>query len=114
MPLDGGQLDTKVTIKSRTVTVNALGDAIETFVQLNQKWAKVVYMRGQELLDAQARVANVDVKFVVRWDTTMVDADATCTVTIDSSGQVYDIKEVLPSPGGRPERADILATKRSD
>lgn len=112
--MNSGQLDTRILITQPTVEPNDIGDAVEVFSVLGKRWAEVRFLKGRELVDALQKVSEVDTKFVIRYDSIFSQLNTKSRITIVKNNEVYDVLEALPIPGGRPEKIEILAKRRSD
>ena len=62
-----GQLDKVVTIEAVTETQNARGEPVPSWAAEATVWARIEPLRGQELVTAQQRAANVTHKITMRY-----------------------------------------------
>ena len=51
---DAGALDQRITLQARTASVDALGQGVETWVEVGTVWAKAQPLRGREFFAAGA------------------------------------------------------------
>jgi SPP1 family predicted phage head-tail adaptor len=79
-----GRLDTPITIKSLTTSVDSMGAPTETYAELSggPKWAQYIPMRGEERQLAGQLSEVVDFKLRIRRDT---NVNSTCRVTVRGS-----------------------------
>ena len=110
--IDIGKHDTKIAIQSLSLTAGPIGNRVESWTTVHSPWAKKRWLKGRELEEARQKVAKADVAFEVRYCSELEDLDAKHRVL---EGTVeYDILDVQPIPGGRPEKFYILAETRID
>lgn len=102
-----GSLDKRIIIKAKTATEDTYGEPIETWVDLATVWANVQYLRGAERYSAKQTIANIDVKFKIRWR-----RDVSVENIIEYENKEYDIYECLPL--GRNEGLEITAGARAE
>ena len=102
-----GNLDKRVSILTRSNSVDAWNHSVVSFVNRATVWAEVQYKRGTEKNVGQQRV-NVDqVHFVMRWH-----RDVTPLNRLSYDGEQYDIHsvEIL----GRKEGLRVITTRRDN
>jgi SPP1 family predicted phage head-tail adaptor len=80
-----GDLDRRIRIEQCTYTTDSVGQRIAVWSTLITVWAKIVYESGNEKYEANQKVAERIVKFIVRYRT----LNETMRVVYD--GRVYDI-----------------------
>jgi SPP1 family predicted phage head-tail adaptor len=98
-----GRLDRRITIESKTSTLNTFNDPVDTWATLAQVWAAVSYERGIEPYQSGQMDAQRYARFKIRWRT---DVDEhTCRIVHD--GKTYNILGVLEL--GRRDGLDIPA-----
>ncbi|RMG81347.1 MAG: head-tail adaptor protein [Chloroflexi bacterium] len=86
-----GELDRKVTLQSRTDTVDDYGGHVVSWADIDEVWAKVVWGPGSEReLDSDVLRGVSDVTFVIRYRS---DArDRRMRVVYD--GSYFDVKGI--------------------
>lgn len=105
--INAGQYDQRITLQTRSSTVDALGQESTTWSDLATVWAKVRPARGRDLFAAGEQRATIDVQFCVRY---RVDVDATtCRVVWNS--QAYDIVGQPANVNGANVELEISATR---
>ena len=87
-----GQLKNKVTIQAKTDTVDAIGQPINTWVDVATVWADIRYLSGLESIKSDADVSIAKVSVRVRYR-----ADIKPSMRAVCDGVIYQIKAVLPS-----------------
>ena len=86
-----GQLKNKVTIQAKTDTVDAIGQPINTWVDVATVWADIRYLSGLESIKSDADVSIAKVSIRVRYR-----ADIKPSMRVVCEGVIYHIKAVLP------------------
>lgn len=107
--MDAGTLDTRLILLRMDKVKKESGEVVEVPVAIATVWGAVRPVRGSESFASQARYAEVEVKFEIRY---RKELDA--TTRIRRGKQEFDVIELLALPGGRPERLEILAKARAD
>lgn len=98
-------MDQRITLQSRSVVTDALGQDTITWTDVATVWAEVVPLRGAELFAAQQIQAEHTLKFRIWYRT-----DVLTTWRLVWQARNHDITAVLPA-GGRNERTEIFATQ---
>lgn len=104
--LQPGELDQQVTIQSKTVTRNALGEEIVQWVDARTVWAKAMPMRGREYLAGAALEESADVRFLTRYR-----SDFENTQRLVWRGVPHDIRSIADVEGARVA-IEIIASSR--
>lgn len=102
-----GRMDRRVTLQARTVTQDAYGEEIPTWVDIATVWAHRVELRGDERWQALQSVAKTDIKYNIRYMDGLNPMDR-----LIEGGRVFDIKAVLEI--GRREGLEIHAEARAE
>lgn len=102
-----GQLNTWVTIQSRSDTRAADGSLVEGWAAIDSCWASVVDLRGREYLAAQEAHADVSTRVWIRWRD-----DVTTTMRIQITGdrtrsRTLEIESVI-DPDGRRRSLELM------
>lgn len=100
-----GHLDRRITLKTRTVAVDAYGGGVETFADLAEVWAKVEYPitdSGEDYVNA-VNLVTQRIDFTIRHRT---DLDFVDRIVYDS--KIYDIERIAEV--GRDGYLKITAT----
>jgi head-tail adaptor len=111
MGLAAGELDRRLTIERKTVTLNSLGEQVETWAPLASNIAaSKSYRRANENVQA-AEVAAIRVlRFVIRWSTTVATVNPKDRILFE--GAYFDLIEV--NEIGRKVGFEIFAQARAD
>ena len=65
--LSGGRLDQRVTLQEPSTAVDALGQRVESWVDVATLWARAQPLRGREFFAAGQMQSEASVKFTIRW-----------------------------------------------
>lgn len=102
-----GDKDHPITIESLVLTVNAVGERIESWVKFADVWAKVTQVSGKEYLAGERKVGELTTKFYIYPLPGLL-----MTMRVLHDGLTYDIEQIIPY--GRQKGVEIVATaKRS-
>ena len=104
--IDPGKLDRRITLRSASVSTDSFGQAVRTYSDLGNVWAKVDYRTVKECEETSRLTSVNKVRFTIRYRS---DVDATTKISWD--GNTYEIEGV--SLEGR-ERYLILDTTLRD
>lgn len=86
-----GQLKNKVTIQAKAETVDAIGQPVNTWIDVATVWADIRYLSGLESIKSDADVSIAKVSIRVRYR-----ADIKPSMRVVCDGVIYQIKAVLP------------------
>lgn len=89
--------------------MNESGSESREWVDVGTVWAQAEALSGRESFSGQQRYAEVDTRFLIRY----LD-DITPLHRILWRDRTYDVVAVLPTPAGRPDHLQILATARAE
>lgn len=111
--MNPGKYDTLITFERATPSTSPGGDVTSTWVAIarGQVWSSRKFLKGQELVEAKQIVAEVEAQFEVRFSTDV--AGVVPKDRINDHGNLYDVLEIIPIPGGRPERLRVLVKRRT-
>ena len=86
-----GQLKNKVTIQAKADTVDAIGQPVNTWIDVATVWADIRYLSGLESIksDADVSIAKVSIRV-------LYIADIKPSMRVVYEGVIYHIKAVLP------------------
>lgn len=103
--MDSGAMDQRVTLQSRSVIKDAMGQDVITWVDVTTVWARRVNQRSAEAVQA-AQVGDDDVvELHIRHR-----ADVLTTWRLQWNGVGYDISSVSDF-GGRKDRTRLLVRR---
>ena len=92
--MQSGKLNRRITIQNVPVTQDASGFPTEgTATTYCTRWASVHPLRGRERFEARQFEAEVDVRFIVRYDS--VTAAITPKMQVSYNSKTYDIQSVF-------------------
>jgi SPP1 family predicted phage head-tail adaptor len=103
--MNAGNLNQRVTIQSRSASVDSIGQPVETWATVAELWADVRYQRGLEAIKAGADVSVVNLSVRIRYR-----AGIDAGMRILHGSDVLDIQAVLPD-AGRREYIDLACRK---
>ena len=101
-----GDLDRRVRIDQCTWVTDSVGQRIAVWSTLSTVWTKVSYESGGERYEADQKVAERVVKFIVRYNSSLNE-----TMRVVYDGVVHD---VLAIEEVDRERYQVLRTIRKD
>jgi SPP1 family predicted phage head-tail adaptor len=64
--LNAGPLDQRITLQQPTPARDANGDETITWTTVREVWARVAPIKGRELFEGGASLADTDTRFVIR------------------------------------------------
>lgn len=102
--MQSGRLDSKAVIQRRGAAVDAIGQPVESWVEVATVWADLRHVNGLEALRGDAPVSSVKSSIRVRH---LDGLDAGMRVVAD--GVVYEIEAVLPQ--GRRDWIDLVCNR---
>jgi len=102
-----GNLDRRVTIYKKTVAVNAYGEPVETWVEIDTIWAQRRELRGTERWEAQRTNPTIECKYIIRWR-----ADVDVKHRLVDGDRDYNIRAVLEL--GRREGLELVVAAREN
>ena len=101
-----GDLDRRVRIEQCTWVTDSVGQRVAVWSTLAIVWAKVAYESGGERYEADQKIAERVVKFIVRYNSSLNE-----TMRVVYDGSVYDI---LAIEDVDRERYQVLRSIRKD
>ena len=86
-----GQLDRRITLQTRSTSVNSYGESVETFTDLATVWAKVEYPLTGSMESQEQKIHLVEsrVEFTIR-----ERADILYTSRIVYNGKTFDVERI--------------------
>lgn len=110
--IEAGTLDRRAILQQGVEDTDSSGFPVTTWVTLATVWAGRRNLKGREAVEATAIVAEADTVFTVRHSTTTSRLDTSDRIKLGS--EYFQILNLTPIPGGRPEKIEILAKYRQD
>ena len=89
--MQAGQLRSRVTLQTPTSGADALGQPLQTWVDVAVVWANVRYLNGIETIKAGAQAGTSKVSIRIRYRTGVVSS-----MRVVHAGVVMQITAVLP------------------
>lgn len=89
--MDAGSLSSRVSIKARSTSVDAIGQPAETWVTIATIWANVRHLSGSESIKADRELSVVRASIRIRWRT-----DVGAGMRVTAGGATYEVRAVLP------------------
>lgn len=103
--MDSGSMDQRVTLQSRSVTKDAMGQDVITWVDVATVWARRINQRSAEAFQAAQMGDDDVVELHIRHR-----ADVLTTWRLQWNGVGYDISSVSDF-GGRKDRTRLLCRR---
>lgn len=103
-----GRLDRRLILQRKTLIENDFGEPTATWTTIATVWAEKREVRGAERYAASQSVAQIDIKYRIRYRRGLTPLDA----FVDEDGRVFDIAAVLEI--GRREGLEIHGTARAE
>ncbi len=94
MTIAAGKLDQRVTFQQKSVTKNAIGEEVVSWIDFATVWAEVRPVRGAEFYAANQMQQTLDMRVFVRQR-----ADLTNDMRMIWKAQPYDITGLIPGTG---------------
>ena len=85
-----GKYDKLITLQAKTTTTDSYGGPVEAWTGTTQAWAKVVPIKGREMIAAQAAQSETTVRFYTRYRSGLSTA-----MRIVYGGNNYDITGIV-------------------
>ena len=89
-----GEYDQRITIQSKSVTRNSIGEEVVSWTDVVTVWAKVMPMRGNALYAANQQQHLIDARFLIR-DRSGITPD----MRIIWKSEPYDINNIINGTG---------------
>jgi len=86
-----GVLDKRITIQQASITRDAIGGPVVTWMDVATVWAHVHPLAGRERINAQSVYAEVTHLIIVRWQSEFSDPQAMAKMRIVYAGRRFAI-----------------------
>lgn len=96
--MKAGKLDQLITLQSKSVTRDAMGGEVVTWVTQNEVWAEYQPLSGREYFAAKIEQAESVIRFKIRRGTSVTTAWRLLWKAV-----AYDINDVVPIDGKHEE-----------
>lgn len=100
-----GTLNSRVVIKSRSTTQDAIGQQVETWSTVATVWANIRFTSGKEAIKSGAETSTARASIRIR-----KRADVTAAMRVYHGSVIYDIEAVLPDEERR-EHCDLVCAR---
>ena len=111
--MNTGRIDGKVHVERPTMVLDALGGKTERFEEVAYPWRELRFLRGRELAEARSQVGEVSCVFEIWFSPEVADMDSRWRLREDDD-QNFSILNVVPVPGGRPEKLMVYCKGRDE
>lgn len=110
MPLNAGDLNQRITLRSRAAGLDAHGHPSGAWQTVATVWAAARPVEGREFVAAGEARSEITVRFVIRWR-----SDVTAAMQVLWRGVAYDIVSPPIDPKGSRESLELMcATGKQD
>jgi SPP1 family predicted phage head-tail adaptor len=92
--IKAGEFDQRITLQSKSVTRNAIGEEVVTWGDVATIWAKVMPLRGNAFYAANQQQHSIDARLLIR-----DRAGITTDMRLQWAGRPYDIVNAIPGTG---------------
>jgi SPP1 family predicted phage head-tail adaptor len=99
-----GEMRDRIVLQSKSVTKNAIGEDVVSWVSLPAIWAKVMPLRGNAFYSANQQQHTIDARFMIR-----DRAGLTTDMRLIWNGQPYDIAGLIPGTEKYSGTIEIMA-----
>lgn len=89
--MNPGTLNSRITIKERAAGQDAIGQPVETWVDIATVWASILHQKGIEAIKSGANTSIVHASLRIRYR-----VGVTAAMRAHHGATVYQIKAVLP------------------
>jgi len=101
-----GEYDQRITLQSKAVTRNAIGEEVVSWSDVALVWAKVMPLRGNAFFAANQQQHSIDARFLIRARTGL-----TTDMRLQWQAESYDITNLIPGTGKYAGTLEITAVK---
>lgn len=102
--LQAGEFDQRITLQSKSITRNAIGEEVVTWGDVATVWAKVMPLRGNAFYAANQQQHTVDARFLILQRTGLVE-----NMRLQWKGEPYDITSLIPGTAQYQGTIEITA-----
>lgn len=107
--MQAGKLNTRIRIDGNVETLDDYGATVTGWETIAETWANVRHINGKEAIAGDAIVSTARASMRIRWRAGLTPG---MRVTVMTTGQVYDVRAVLPDVQGR-EHIDLVCEATS-
>lgn len=92
--IKAGEFDQRITLQSKSVTRNSIGEEVVTWGDVAYVWAKVMPLRGNAFYAANQQQHSIDARFLIRQRTGLTE-----DMRLQWKGEPYDITSIIKGTG---------------
>ena len=107
--MQAGKLNTRIRIDGNVETLDDYGATVTGWETIAETWANVRHINGKEAIAGDAIVSTARASMRIRWRAGLTPG---MRVMVMTTGQVYDVRAVLPDVQGR-EHIDLVCEATS-
>lgn len=89
--LGAGEFNQRITLQSKTVTRNGIGEEVVAWAEVTRTWAKIMPLRGNAFYTANQEQHVIDARFLIR-----ERAGLNVGMRLLWKGAPYDITNLIP------------------
>ena len=102
--ISAAELNQRITLQSKSVTRNTIGEEVVTWADSFTVWAKVMPLRGNAFYAANQQQHVIDARFLIRQRTGLVE-----NMRLQWRGEPYDITSLIPGTAQYQGTIEITA-----
>ena len=102
--ISAAEFNQRITLQSKSVTRNAIGEEVVTWADSFTVWAKVMPLRGNAFYSANQQQHVIDARFLIRQRTGLVE-----NMRLQWRGEPYDITSLIPGTAQYQGTIEITA-----
>lgn len=102
--ISAAELNQRITLQSKSVTRNTIGEEVVTWGDVATVWAKVMPLRGNAFYSANQQQHVIDARFLIRQRTGLVE-----NMRLQWRGEPYDITSLIPGTAQYQGTIEITA-----
>ncbi len=96
-----GVLDKRITIQQASITRDAIGGPVVTWMDVATVWAHVHPLAGRELINAQSVYAEVTHYMIIRWQSVFDNPVTVAAMRVSYAGRHFNIGAAINIEEGR-------------
>lgn len=102
--ISAAEFNQRITLQSKSVTRNAIGEEVVTWADSFTVWAKVMPLRGNAFYAANQQQHVIDARFLIRQRAGLVE-----NMRLQWRGEPYDITSLIPGTAQYQGTIEITA-----
>jgi SPP1 family predicted phage head-tail adaptor len=92
--ISAAEFNQRITLQSKSVTRNSIGEEVVTWGDVATVWAKVMPLRGNAFYAANQQQHSIDARFLIRQRTGLTE-----DMRLQWKGEPYDITSIIKGTG---------------